>query len=170
MIFTINDRKYEAKRLLGRGKGGYSYLCKRGSHFYVVKKIHHEPVSFYRFGNKIQAEWDCYSYLQKLHIRMPRCLYVDFSQELVLKQYLKGPTIAQLLMRKKDVTRYIPQVQAMAKKANEGGVNLDYYPANFVVVKGRLYYVDYETSKLDKRYTFQVWGIGYWTGKKGLDD
>ncbi|MCI1245438.1 MAG: hypothetical protein LKG11_05800 [Bacilli bacterium] len=167
--FAINGRNYKPIRLLGKGKGGYSYLCKWGGHRYVVKKIHHEPVSCYKFGNKIQTEYDCYSYLLKLHIRMPRCIYVDFIQELVLKQYLRGPTIAELIKRKRDVGKYIPQVQAMAKKANQGGVNIDYYPANFLVRKGRLYYIDYETSKLDKRYTFEVWGRGYWTGKKGLN-
>jgi TP53 regulating kinase and related kinases len=167
--FSINGKNYKAVRLLGKGKGGYSYLCKSHGHFYVVKKIHHESVSYYKFGNKIQAEYDCYSYLLKLHIRMPRCIYVDFEQELVLKQYIKGPTIAELIKKNKDVTKYVPQVEEMAKKANEGNVNIDYYPANFVVRKGLLYYVDYETSKLDKRYTYAVWGQGYWTGKKGLD-
>jgi tRNA A-37 threonylcarbamoyl transferase component Bud32 len=165
----VNEKKYHPVRLLGKGKGGYSYLVKRLGHYYVIKHIHHEEVSCYKFGNKIQAEYDCYSYLLQLHIRMPRCIYVDFDQELVLKQYIKGPTIAELIKRKKDVSKYIPQVAKMAKKANEGNVNMDYYPANFVVNKGKLYYVDYETSKLDKRYTFEVWGIGYWTGKKGLD-
>jgi hypothetical protein len=57
----------------------------------------------------------------------------------------------------------------MAELANEGNVNLDYYPANFILRGGLLYYVDYETSKLDKRYTFAVWGKNYWTGKKSLD-
>lgn len=167
--FQIDGKTYRAVRLLGKGKGGYSYLCKRYGHDYVVKQIHHEPVTCYKFNDKIQAEYDCYSYLLTLHIRMPRCIYVDFDQELVLKQFIKGPTIASLIKKKKDVSKYIPQVESMAKKANDGGVNMDYYPANFILKKGLLYYVDYETSKLDKRYTFEVWGKGYWTGKKSLD-
>lgn len=167
--FIVRGHHYRVVRLLGKGKGGYSYLVKGRKNFYVVKKIHHEPVSFYKFNNKIQAEYDCYLYLRKLHIRTPKCFYIDFDQEIVFKEYVKGPTIAELLQKKKDVTKYIPQVQAMAELANKGNVNIDYYPANFVVRKGLLYYVDYETSKFDKRYTFEVWGIGYWTGKKGLD-
>ena len=30
-------------RLLGRGKGGYSYLAERDGARFVIKQIHHEP-------------------------------------------------------------------------------------------------------------------------------
>lgn len=166
--FKIEGKDYRVVRLLGHGKGGYSYLTKRRGHFYVVKAIHHEPCSYYHFGDKIQAEEDCYLYLKKLQIRVPFCYFIDHEQELVLKQYIPGATIAELLQKKKDVSLYLPQVERMAKKANQGGVNIDYYPPNFVVHRGLLYYVDYETSEFDKRYTFEVWGKGYWTGEKSL--
>ena len=165
----IQGREYRVIRLLGHGKGGYSYLVKHRGHCSVVKQIHHEPVSYYHFGNKIQAECDSYLFLLKCKIRMPRCRAIDFEQELVLKDYIKGPTVADLLRRKKDVLRYLPQVEEMARRANRHQVNIDYYPPNFVVRKGRLYYVDYELEKFDKRYTFEVWGRNYWTGKKKLD-
>jgi TP53 regulating kinase-like protein len=167
--FVVEGKTYRVVRLLGHGKGGYSYLAKRRGHSYVIKAIHHEPCAYYRFGDKIQAEEDCYLYLKKLHIRVPFCYAIDHEQELVLKQYIAGPTVADLLRKKKDVSIYLRQVTKMAEKANKGGVNIDYYPPNFVVHKGLLYYVDYETSKFDKRYTFDVWGKGYWTGKKSLE-
>ena len=47
----VNEKEYEILRLLGRGKGGYSYLAERDGHFYVVKQIHHEPCEYYTFGN-----------------------------------------------------------------------------------------------------------------------
>ncbi len=167
--FVIEGENYEVRKLLGKGKGGYSYLCYKDGVHYVVKKIHHEPCPYYNFGNKIQAEADCYDYLLKLGIRVPECYAIDFEQELVLKEYIRGRNIADMIRRKQDVTPYLPQVAEMGKKANEGNVNIDYYPANFILRGGLLYYVDYETSKLDKRYTFEVWGKNYWTGKKSLD-
>lgn len=40
-------------KLLGKGKGGYSYLASDGTNLYVLKQIHHEPCSYYQFGDKI---------------------------------------------------------------------------------------------------------------------
>lgn len=167
--FVIEGETYRASKLLGKGKGGYSYLVhnEKGEKA-VVKAIHHEPCAVYKFGNKIQAESDCYDYLVKIGIRVPECYAIDFEQELVLKEYIRGRNIADLIRAKKDVSAYLPQVEEMGRLANENGVNLDYYPANFMLRGGLLYYVDYETSKLDKRYTFETWGRNYWTGKKSL--
>lgn len=41
---TVNDRDYEVRKLLGKGKGGYSYLVTDGEGEYVLKQIHHEPL------------------------------------------------------------------------------------------------------------------------------
>ena len=41
----VLDRDYEVVRLLGRGKGGYSYLAELDGNQYVIKQIHHEPCS-----------------------------------------------------------------------------------------------------------------------------
>lgn len=52
---SVNGKDYEILKLLGHGKGGYSYLATDGSCNYVLKQIHHEPCSYYTFGNKIEA-------------------------------------------------------------------------------------------------------------------
>ena len=39
----VNGKEYEIYRLLGKGKGGYSYLVGSGAQRYVLKQIHHEP-------------------------------------------------------------------------------------------------------------------------------
>ena len=53
---TVNDAGYTVIRLLGKGKGGYSYLVTDGAAQYVLKQIHHEPCEYYTFGDKLQAE------------------------------------------------------------------------------------------------------------------
>ena len=55
---SVNGKDYEILKLLGHGKGGYSYLATDGSRNYVLKQIHHETCSYYTFGNKIEAEND----------------------------------------------------------------------------------------------------------------
>ena len=48
---SVNGIEYQIIKLLGKGKGGYSYLAKREKKQVVLKKIHHEPCDYYTFGN-----------------------------------------------------------------------------------------------------------------------
>ena len=56
MEVTVNNKPYSVLRLLGKGKGGYSYLVTDGQKEYVLKQIHHEPCDYYQFGDKLQSE------------------------------------------------------------------------------------------------------------------
>lgn len=94
---TINDAEYTVIKLLGKGKGGYSYLVTDGTAQYVLKQIHHEPCEYYAFGDKLQAELHDYETLRKLGISMSRLLAVDTLQERILKEYIAGQTVAELL-------------------------------------------------------------------------
>ena len=52
----VNEDEYKVIKLLGKGKGGYSYLVTDGNKQYVLKQIHHEPCDYYKFGDKLQSE------------------------------------------------------------------------------------------------------------------
>lgn len=96
-ILTVNDTKYTVLRLLGKGKGGYSYLVKDGRAQYVLKQIHHELCDYYTFGDKLQSELRDYKTLRTLGIPMPELLAADVQQERIFKEYIAGPTVAELL-------------------------------------------------------------------------
>ncbi len=55
-MMDVGGKEYRVIRLLGKGKGGYSYLVESGGVSYVLKQIHHEPCSYYHFGDKMEAE------------------------------------------------------------------------------------------------------------------
>ena len=38
---SVNGKNYTVIKLLGKGKGGYSYLASDGTNQYVLKQIHH---------------------------------------------------------------------------------------------------------------------------------
>ncbi len=40
---TVSGQEYRIIRLLGHGKGGYSWLAERDGMEVVLKQIHHEP-------------------------------------------------------------------------------------------------------------------------------
>ena len=94
---TVNGRVLSIRRLLGKGKGGYSYLAADERGEYVVKQIHHEPCEYYQFGDKLAAEQRDYERLLSAGIPMPRLLDVDTENERILKEYIPGPTVAELI-------------------------------------------------------------------------
>ena len=72
---TVNEIPYRLLRLLGKGKGGYSYLAERNGQQVVVKQIHHEPCDYYAFGNKIEAERHDLERLRHAGIRKETWIY-----------------------------------------------------------------------------------------------
>ncbi len=94
----VNDREFTIIKLLGKGKDGYSYLASDGQRQYVLKQIHHEPCDYYQFGNKIEAEIRDYDRLKSVGIRMPEMIDVDVQQERILKEYIDGETIFDLVL------------------------------------------------------------------------
>lgn len=165
---TVNGVTYKLERLLGKGKGGYSYLAKVGDKEYVLKQIHHEPCEYYQFGNKIEAEKNDYQRLLDAKIRIPKMIDIDVEKEIIIKEYIEGDVISDLIKEKHSIKEYIPQLKEMAKLAKEKGLNIDYYPTNFVVKNKLLYYIDYECNSYMDEWNLDNWGIKYWNGEKEL--
>ncbi len=161
-IITINDKKYNILRLLGKGKGGYSYLVTDGQEEYVCKQIHHEPCSYYTFGDKLTAELGDYERLAALGLPLPRLLAVDYEHERLLKEYIPGPTAAELVEQDTLPPDSIPQVEAMCRTLYTAGLNIDYFPTNFILNGSKLWYIDYECNPYDPQWDFVHWGIQYW--------
>lgn len=159
----LNGTEYNIRKLLGKGKGGYSYLADDGTKEYVLKQIHHEPCDYYQFGNKIEAELHDYERLKKIGIRMPKLIDVDREQERILKEYIEGDTIYQLVQQDRVEPDYVEQVRQMCALLYQANTNIDYFPTNFVVRGGQLYYIDYECNDYMDEWNFENWGIKYWS-------
>ena len=121
----VNGRIFDVLKLLGKGKGGYSYLVTDGQREYVLKQIHHEPCDYYQFGDKIQSELRDYERLTQVGIRMPKMLDVDVAQERILKEYIAGDTIDKIVERKVMKPEYVAQVKEMCALLYPAGLNID---------------------------------------------
>ena len=163
---NVNENEYRIVKLLGKGKGGYSYLAERDEKQVVLKQIHHEPCDYYTFGNKIEAEETDYKRLLAAKIRIPKMLDIDKTSERIVKEFIDGKTISELFSDGEDVEKYIPQVCEMAEAAKSAGLNIDYYPTNFVVSESLLYYIDYECNVYSEEWSFERWGQKYWQSEK----
>jgi len=163
---NVKENEYRIVKLLGKGKGGYSYLAERDGKQVVLKQIHHEPCDYYTFGNKIEAEETDYKRLLAAKIRIPKMLDIDKNAERIVKEFIDGKTISELISAGEDVSQYVPQVREMAEAAKSAGLNIDYYPTNFVVSESLLYYIDYECNVYSEEWSFERWGQKYWQSEK----
>lgn len=158
----VNDTPYSVISLLGHGKGGYSYLVTDGTNEYVLKQIHHEPCEYYQFGDKLLSEQRDYARLKALGLPLPEMYQVDTSRERILKEYIRGETIAKLVEQNAVKEEYFAQIRNMCRLLYPAGLNIDYYPTNFVVQEDKLYYIDYECNPYMEEWNFENWGIQYW--------
>ena len=106
----VNGNAYSLLKLLGKGKGGYSYLAQMADgQQVVVKQIHHEPCVYYRFGSKIEAELRDYNHL---HFIQCACHFTDTcttcsNQETRSKRQEIKDLIRTLKQRNPDVEAHI---------------------------------------------------------------
>lgn len=161
-VMNVNERQFTVCKLLGKGKGGYSYLVTDGQQEYVLKQIHHEPCDYYQFGDKMASELRDYDRLTRIGIPMPRLLDADMENERILKEYIPGDTIYRLVQEDRMEECFFRQMEDLCRRLYPAGINIDYFPTNFVVCGGTLYYVDYECNDYMQRWDFEHWGISYW--------
>ena len=80
-----------------------------------------------------------------------------------MKEYIDGPTVFELVRDGADVSSYVAQVREMAAQARANQLNIDYFPTNFVVQNGLLWYIDYECNDYMDQWNFDNWGLRYWS-------
>lgn len=163
-IILVNNKEYEIISFLGKGKGGYSFLVRNESSFYVLKKIHHEPCSFYSFSNKIESEERDYYRLKNINLRMSELIDIDKENEIIIKQYIKGKTILDLLLEDVDINKYMIQLENFLPSLYQNSINIDYHPSNFVVNDDDdlIYYIDFECNNYMEKWDFINWGKSTW--------
>ena len=163
-FLTVNGVPYRILRLLGKGKGGYSYLAQgEDGILRTLKQIHHEPCDYYQFGDKMASELRDYERLCAVGIPMPRLLSADTQAERILKEYIEGDTVYDLVRTGRMEARWRAQMEQLCEGLYAAGLNIDYFPTNFIPKDGTLIYVDYECNPYMEQWDFAHWGIQYWS-------
>ena len=168
-IITAHGRTYEIVKLLAKGKGGYNYLAKTGDAAVVIKQIHYEPCGYFQFeDNKLESELRDYKTLFDLGIPMPRLLFFNQDEQFLIKEYLPGRTLAQIVADNQLSDYHISQMFEMCGKLYPNQLNIDYFPTNFIMRHGVLCYVDYECNWYSDEWNFENWGIWFLANQKGM--
>lgn len=161
---SVNGKNFTVQKLLGKGKSGYSYLVTDDDgRDYVLKQIHHEPCEYYKFGDKLDAEVYAFRRLKQTGINIPEMLDFDERTERILKEYIAGDTIYDLVLNDRMKPEYVEQMKKMCGLLYAEGMNIDYFPTNFIVRESVLYYIDYEFNDYCEQWNFEKWGIKYWS-------
>ena len=95
---------------------------------------------------------------------------IDVKTERIVKEYIKGDTIFDIVKASGMRAEYLEQVREMAGMAKAAGINIDYFPTNFVVNDGKLCYIDYECNDYMDEWNFENWGIKYWSRTPEFED
>ena len=85
------------------------------------------------------------------------------KNERILKEFIDGDTIYQLVLEDKMKTDYIGQLHRMCDLLYAASTNIDYFPTNFVVHNEEIYYVDFECNDYMEEWNFENWGVKYWS-------
>ena len=88
---------------------------------------------------------------------------IDEKTERIVKEYIEGDTVFDLVRSGQSAAPYLEQVREMAGKAKAAGLNIDYFPTNFVIRNGLIWYVDYECNEYMDEWNLENWGIRYWS-------
>lgn len=168
-VFQHEGEKVSVRRFLGKGKGGYSYLVQYGDRQCVLKNLHYEKCEVYTFGaDKLEAELRDYETLSALGIPMPRLLAFHKNGQYLLKEYIDGPSLAELMVQQELRLTYFRQMKDICDVLYDHNLNIDYMPQNFIVREGKLYYIDYECNVLSEEWDFEHWGIYFWVNREGM--
>lgn len=163
--------KVQIRDALGKGKSGYSYLVRLGARQLVLKGMHDEPVPYYQFqDNKVVLEFTAYQRLKQLRLPIPELLHYDAEAGYLLKEYIPGQVAHEVIADGQLQEEVISQLIALARRAQQAGINLDYFPSNFVIDGHRLCYVDYEINPYQPQWDLRHWGIYYWANTAGWRD
>ena len=173
----LADEPYQLVRELGRGKSAISYLYRRAGGpeaqsalpvEVVLKRYCSTQKQTIPFAQALEFELCSYQRLQQAAILHPRLLGYSVEAYCLVKEYIAGELIIDLLVEEGLDDRHFRPIFVMAEQLQRAGWHIDYYPANFVLNERGLFYIDYEAHPYLAEWDFAHWGIFYWLNREGI--
>jgi len=167
--FRTNLGDLPMLRILGKGKSGYSYLTKHESKYYVLKIMHDEPCPYYSFDkNKVELEVEAYIKLTDCNILIPELICYDLENDYLIKEFINGETASEIIAQDQVSDPIIQQLFKIYHQVKNAGLNIDYFPTNFIIKEQQLFYIDYECNPYATEWNLPSWGLYYWANSSGF--
>lgn len=170
-LFILMEVTEEIKiiKLLGKGKSGYSYLSEVGGRKVIFKQMHDEPCPYYNFSdNKVKLERKSYALLKEAGISIPELISYNEEKNFLIKEYIEGSDGIEYLASGSFDEKVICELFKISRILKSRNLNIDYFPANFVISSQGLSYIDYEVNPFDARWSLENWGVYFWANREGM--
>jgi hypothetical protein len=167
-IIPFDGKDYLVETLLGKGKSAFSYLIAHETEKLVLKVVHDEPCPYYEFQDKFQSEIAAYNRLINLGVNVPGLKGMNEEKRWIFKDFIDGDTAAQHIATNQLTDYHFVELFKMAERAKEAGLNLDFFPTNFVLGCDKLFYIDYEINPYHEDWNLENWGLIYWVNRVGM--
>ena len=122
---------------------------------------HNLPTSYEDFYNILKESTRSAASINELARSVLK--YAMEKYGIKMPQTIINKGIFDLVKNGESVADYLPQVREMAQLAKAAGLNIDYFPTNFVIQDGLLWYIDYECNSYTEEWSFENWGVKYWS-------
>lgn len=169
-FITVNKKNYQIEKELFCERNGISYLCSYKGDSFIVKKIHHEPCTMYACDNTVSIELENYHRLKEMGVLLPAIFDYDIEKELIVKEYIEGESVSNLIRNGNEIGEILNQVRNLSFTVKNFGLNLDYFPGNFKVVNGKLYYMSLSCFPYREEKSFENFGNALWENRDALND
>lgn len=94
--------------------------------------------------------------MKKIGITIPEMVEADIEKERIVKEYIEGDTILELVLKDQMKAEYIEQVKHMCGLLYAENTNIDYFPTNFIPQGD-------ECNDYMQEWNFENWGVKYWS-------
>lgn len=168
-IYNEMTKKTEVFKLvkeLNQVSNGKFFLYDRNNELVVIKELSQKIDSEGEY--EIDKELFSYERLKALDIYTPKLLGYNRENNIVIKEYLEGKDLLGII-RDESLTRdnYI-ELLRYSELLNSDNLNIDYFPANFILKEDKLYYVNYKVFPYSEELNLRNWGIYYWINNEGI--
>lgn len=160
-------KDYKIIKFLGRGKSANSFLVEKNNCLYVYKQMTDEHDDTDK-AQKINNELVAYDFLKQSPLNVPKIIESNRTEHYLIKEYINGPTLAEQISKGVfDIDAYLT-LFAQAMHLEDQGINIDYFPTNFVIKGNDIFYIDYEINPYSDEWNFANWGSLFLFHQKGF--
>lgn len=168
-IYNEMTKKSEVFKLvkeLNQVSNGKFFLYERENELVVIKELGQKVDNEGEY--EIDKELFSYERLKALEINTPKLLGYNRENNIVIKEYLEGKDLLGIIRDKSLTKENIIELLRYSELLNSDNLNIDYFPANFILKEDKLYYVNYKVFPYSEGLNLRNWGIYYWINNEGI--
>jgi TP53 regulating kinase and related kinases len=90
------------------------------------------------------------------------------ENEYLVKEFIDGNTASEIIANDLISEAIIQQLFEIYRQVKQNRLNIDYFPANFIINEQQLFYIDYECNPYTSEWNLPSWGLYYWANCEGF--